>query len=141
LELRYRHPVIPGDGFKMLPGMRSFQRVGEGEVLAQDRNGSVRSPEAGRLLMPLYQAQGEDGFFLLKEFHPFWFTLSEMLRRSGVDRVVHWLPGIRRDPEGSGGLEVNRKFARWFAMELLHLLGYRKEVDHGDRLLVLKQVE
>ncbi len=141
LELRYRHAIVPDDEFRMLPGLRSFQTVGEGEVLARDREGDVRSPEGGRLLMPLYQAQGEDGFFILREFHPFWLSLSEFLRRAGADRFLHWLPGIRRDVEGSGGLVVDRRVARWFAMELLHLLGYRREIERGSLLVVMKQVE
>jgi hypothetical protein len=91
--------------------------------------------------MPLYQAQGEDGFFILREFHPFWFSLSEVLRRANADRLLPWLPGIRRDAEGTGGLVVDRRLARWFAMELLHLLGYRREIERGNRVVVLKQVE
>lgn len=67
LELRYRHPVSPDDDFEMLPGFRSFQPIVSGQVLARDRNGDVPSPEEGRLLLPLYQAQGEDGFFLVRE--------------------------------------------------------------------------
>ena len=67
LELRYRHPVTPDDAFEMLPGFRSFQPIVSGQVLARDRNGDVQSPEGGRLLLPLYQAQGEDGFFLVRE--------------------------------------------------------------------------
>jgi succinylglutamate desuccinylase len=141
LELRYRHAIVPDDDFRMLPGLRSFQTVREGEILGRDRNGEVRSPEGGRLLMPLYQSQGEDGFFILREFHPFWLSLSESLRRSGVDRFLHWLPGIRRDVEGSGGLVVDRRVARWFAIEFLHLLGYRREIERGSQLVVLKQVE
>ncbi len=67
LELRYRHPVSPDDDFQMLPGFRSFQPIVPGQVLARDRNGDVLSPEGGRLLLPLYQAEGEDGFFLVRE--------------------------------------------------------------------------
>jgi succinylglutamate desuccinylase len=141
LELRYRHAITPEDGFEMLPGMRSFQRVLEGEVLAENRWGKVRSPERGRLLMPLYQPQGEDGFFLIREFHPSWLTVSEALRRLKVDRIIHWLPGIRRHSSDSRSLLVNRRWARWFTLEILHLLGYRKEVEEGDQLVVLKQVE
>jgi len=141
LELRYRHPIGDEDEFEMLPGLHSFQRVVEGEKLAKDRRGHVRSPERGRLLMPLYQAQGEDGFFLIREFHPAWLTLSEALRRLRADRIVHWLPGIRRDPSATHGLVVDRRLARWLTMEVLHLLGYRKEVEDEGRLLVLKQAE
>jgi succinylglutamate desuccinylase len=140
MELKYRHPIKMDEGFQMLPGLRSFQRVGEGEILARDRTGPVRAPLGGRLLMPLYQTQGEDGFFLIREFHPSWLKVSEFLRRTRVDRILHWFPGIRRDSEGEG-MVVNRRTARWFTLEILHLLGYRKEVDQGDRLVVLKQVE
>jgi len=67
LEMRYRHPVHPQDRFRMLPGFHSFQPISAGAVLALDRWGEVRAPEAGRLLLPLYQPQGEDGFFLIRE--------------------------------------------------------------------------
>lgn len=67
LEMQYRHPLGSGDGFRMLPGFQSFQPVEAGQLLAEDRNGPVRCPMPGRLLMPLYQAQGEDGFFLVRE--------------------------------------------------------------------------
>jgi succinylglutamate desuccinylase len=70
LEMQYRHPVEPDDGFRMLPGFNSFQAVSAGEILARDRHGAVRSPTQGRLLLPLYQSQGEDGFFLVREVGP-----------------------------------------------------------------------
>jgi succinylglutamate desuccinylase len=141
LELRHRHAIAESDDFEMLPGMRSFQPVLEGEVLARDRKGDVRSPERARLLMPLYQPQGEDGFFLIREFHPSWLSFSEFLRRMKADRILHWLPGVRRKGRDSGSLVVDRRWARWFTLEILHLLGYRREVEEGDRLVVLKQVE
>jgi len=67
LEMRYRHPVHPQDHFRMLPGFYSFRPIAAGEVLALDRWGEIRAPEGGRLLLPLYQPQGEDGFFLIRE--------------------------------------------------------------------------
>jgi succinylglutamate desuccinylase len=67
LEMRYREQVEPGDEFRMLPGFRSFQPVSVGEILGRDRGGPVASPGEGRILLPLYQAQGEDGFFLVRE--------------------------------------------------------------------------
>jgi hypothetical protein len=36
---------------------------------------------------------------------------------------------------------VDRRLARWFTLEILHLLGYRREVEEEGRLLVLKEVE
>jgi len=140
-ELRYRHPVAPGQEFRMLQGFRSFQPVKSGQLLALDREGNVLSPETGLLLMPLYQTQGEDGFFLIREFHPFWLTVSEILRRLRVGRLLHWLPGIQRDPREPHRLLVDRTVARWYTLEVLHLLGYRKKLEEADRLVALRQGE
>ena len=89
--------------------------------------------------MPLYQHQGEDGFFLVRDFHPFWLNLSRVLRRAQVDRAVHWFPGIRKDPERFGVLIVNRRIARWYALQLLHLLGFRRYRTEGEELVVLRR--
>ena len=35
--------------------------------IAQDKQGPIEAPEDALLLMPLYQSQGEDGFFLIKK--------------------------------------------------------------------------
>lgn len=139
LEMRYRHPLSPGDGFRMQPDYHNFQRVQLGEVLAHDRDGPIRAPESGRILMPLYQVQGDDGFFVVREFRPFWLNVSQAMRRLGLARVVHWLPGIRRHPSRPGALVVDRRVARWYALQILHLLGYRRHEDDGDWLVVLRQ--
>lgn len=139
LEMRYRHPIEVGDGFAMRPGYRNFQRVQEGEVVADDGDGPVRVPERSRILMPLYQVQGEDGFFLVREFRPFWLWVSSALRRLRVDRIVHWLPGVRRDPTDPDAMVVDKRVARWFALQLFHLLGFRKVEDAGPRLVVRRR--
>ncbi len=65
-ELLYVHKIEPGDGFEMRPGFQNFQKIGKGEWLATDRNGRILSKEDGRILMPLYQKQGTDGFFVVR---------------------------------------------------------------------------
>ncbi len=67
LEIEYRHAIDASCGFHMEPGFRSFEEVEPGQLLGRDRDGEVRSPFAARVLMPLYQAQGDDGFFLVRE--------------------------------------------------------------------------
>lgn len=67
LESIYRHPVEPRDRYRMRPGFRNFQPVRAGHVVGDDRRGEVAVPNSGRLLMPLYQEQGEDGFFVVRE--------------------------------------------------------------------------
>ena len=61
-----KYAVLDKAHFKMLPGFQSFQAIEEGQILAMDLNGEVRSPVNGRLLLPSYQKNGEDGFFLIQ---------------------------------------------------------------------------
>jgi succinylglutamate desuccinylase len=139
LEMRYRHAVGEDDAFRMRPNYANFQLVERGEAVADDRHGPVRLTEDARLLMPLYQAQGQDGFFLVREFSAFWLTASRALRAIGFGRFVHWLPGIRLHPSRADALIVNRRVARFYALQVLHLLGYRRELDDGETLVVLRQ--
>ena len=67
LEMIYRHPVEVEDRYVTRPGSQSFQPVRAGEVIGDDRHGEVVAPKSGRLLMPLYQKLGEDGFFVVRD--------------------------------------------------------------------------
>jgi succinylglutamate desuccinylase len=140
-EVRHRHAIVPDDEFRMERGFASFQPVAAGQVLGHDRRGEVRARESGRVLMPLYQPQGDDGFFLIRRVRPFWLRLSRRMRRLGLDRLVHWLPGVRRDPARPGAYLVDRRVARWFALEIFHLLGYRRHGRVGRRLSVSRRAD
>ena len=89
--------------------------------------------------MPLYQEQGNDGFFVVREFRTFWLRFSTHLRRAGADRFVHLMPGVRRLKGREHALLVNRGVAKWFALQFLHLLGFRKLRARGSRLLVTRR--
>jgi succinylglutamate desuccinylase len=67
VSIQYRHAINRQDEFKMLPGFANFQSVLEGEVLAMDRSGKVKSPMDGLIIMPLYQDSGNDGFFIAEK--------------------------------------------------------------------------
>lgn len=67
-ELIMVYRIGQDEAFEMMPGYRNFQTVSAGEQLARDRNGPVYSVADGYLLMPLYQKQGDEGFFLLREY-------------------------------------------------------------------------
>ena len=64
VRLQHIHRIQAGDGFRMRPGYVNFQSIHEKEHLADDSNGPILSPCDGVILMPLYQAQGSDGFFI-----------------------------------------------------------------------------
>jgi succinylglutamate desuccinylase len=59
------HRVKPEDDFRMKEGFINFEFVKKGQLLAQDRRGEIRAPLDAYLLMPLYQKEGQDGFFLV----------------------------------------------------------------------------
>lgn len=66
-RLVYRQAINVGDRFKMLPGFRNFDPVKRGQLLAYDNQGEIRALNDGYILMPLYQTQGEDGFFIVQD--------------------------------------------------------------------------
>jgi succinylglutamate desuccinylase len=66
-ELIYRHPITEADQFVMQPGFVNFQKITKGVYLADDKSGPIYADCDGFILMPLYQQQGVDGFFLVKE--------------------------------------------------------------------------
>jgi predicted deacylase len=63
IEVVTRQAIAPDDGFKMEPGFANIQRTAGGTLLARDRRNEIRAPFDGLVLLPLYQAQGSDGFF------------------------------------------------------------------------------
>jgi succinylglutamate desuccinylase len=136
LELISRHSIAPEDQFKMELGYRNFQRVQRDELLATDRHGEIRAPSPARILLPLYQAVGSDGFFLAREVQPVWLRVSRIMRRLHLCRLAPLLPGVSAHPENSDWLRVDPSVARWYAYDIFHLLGYRKKRAEGDHLIV-----
>ena len=138
VEIRYRHPIEEADQFRMEPGYVSFQRIQKGQVFSLDASGPVAAPEKGRLLMPLYQKQGNDGFFVVRRISRLWMGLSAWLRRLRAERYLRWFPGVSAVPGDGDSFIVDRTVARWFAVELLHLLGFRRH-GHSGRYLVVSR--
>jgi len=139
VEVRHREAVSPGAEFQMNPGYSNFQRVERGDVLAQavaaGVSTEVATPLGGLLLLPRYQGQGNDAFFIGRAVHPVWLQLSAVLRRLRLESLLPWFPGITRHPDRSRALRVNPHVARWLVVQILHLFGYRRST-HCERHLV-----
>lgn len=138
-ELRYRHAVSAQAVFRMKPGYVNLQPVAKGEILAMEKNGPVVCPENGRIFMPLYQKQGNDGFFLVRRIAPFWLSVSRFLRRARAENILPLLPGVRRHPNIPQCLRINAKVAFFAPKQILHLLGYRKMKTDGKFLLFVRR--
>lgn len=65
-EITYRYEIKPGDSFKMEPGYENFQKIKKGELLAINNGEEIRSEWDSYIFMPLYQSQGNDGFFVIQ---------------------------------------------------------------------------
>ena len=126
IEVRYRHPIHPEQNFQMRPGFQNFDPVDRRQLLADDIDGGIYAQEKGLILMPLYQKLGDDGFFLGREVAPFWLWLSEMVRRLDLGRFMHFLPGVRPSLTDADTLEVDTTVARFFPLQIFHLLGFRR---------------
>ena len=126
VEVIYRHGLTEADRFAMRPGYTNFQNVAQEEILASNHCRDVKSPMEGRILMPLYQEQGDDGFFLSRPVRMFWLRLSKVLRQMRLEKLlIPILPGVHRLAHHQNFVYVNPKIARWFVVEIFHLLGYR----------------
>ncbi len=138
VEIRYRHAITPADGFRMAPGYENFQPIEVAERLGDDHQGPVTSPLSGLILMPLYQKQGGEGFFVVQSVRKVWLKISAMVRRWRLERAIHLMPGVKRHPELPGSFVVDRRYARWLALELFHLLGFSRRSE-VDRYLVMSR--
>jgi succinylglutamate desuccinylase len=135
LEIRHRHVCHDGDGFEMGEGYRNFQPVSARQVVAVDDAGDISIPESGIMMMPRYQGQGEDGFFLAREVKGVWLEMSRLLRRARADRLVAYLPGVRPHPDREDHFILDPRVARFKPTEILHLFGYRRKRKRDEGLV------
>ncbi|MEP1226412.1 MAG: succinylglutamate desuccinylase/aspartoacylase family protein [Ekhidna sp.] len=138
-EVRYRHQVDTNSSFTMNSGYINFQPVRKNEVLAKELDSQVQSPEKGRLFMPLYQKLGNDGFFIVREIRKFWLDVSAFLRKIHFHRFIQFLPGIGKYKELDHTIVVNRKIARWYVIDFFHLLGFRRKLKEGNKMIFIRR--
>ncbi|KKM97232.1 hypothetical protein LCGC14_1170120 [marine sediment metagenome] len=66
-EIVHRHSLEDGDKFEMEGGYENFQAIKKGEFLATHNGKRILSSWDSFIFMPLYQVQGNDGFFVVDE--------------------------------------------------------------------------
>lgn len=139
LEVTYRHPIKAEDRFRMREGYRNFQSIHAGELLATDRTGNIHAPFSGRIMLPLYQGLGDDGFFIGNRIRRFYYHLSSVMRRLGLSHLLPLLPGVSRYHRDINTLSISRKIfhSRW--IHLLYFMGYRRIRDYGEHLLAIRR--
>ncbi len=141
VEILVRHSISEEDAFRMEPGFGNFHQVEADQVLARDRGGEVRAELGGRLLLPLYQGQGNDGYFLGRDVLPFWLGVSRWLRRLRLQWTLRLLPGVSRDPHDPSALLVDPRIARFQVTNLFHLFGYRRCRPRDEHLVFTRRLD
>lgn len=138
-DIRYRHNVHPDVQFQMNLGYRSFQEISKGQNLAKDMRGDIKSPTSGLVFMPLYQSQGQDGFFVIKKVSRFWLILSRWLRLCGLSNLVPYMPGIRPHLTKSKAYTIKGFTLGIIGKKFLHLLGYRVKIRANQPVLLVRR--
>lgn len=124
-EIFFRYLIKPQEDFKMRPGFFNFQRVRNGQEIAESNGKAIKAKKDGRIFMPLYQSQGSEGFFGIRKVLPLFLVLSAFLRKIRFDRFFVLLPGVNWHSEDRRTLVVNKRIALFFAKQFFHLMGYR----------------
>ncbi|MCM4150294.1 aspartoacylase [Arenibacter sp. N53] len=135
-DIIYRHPIGSKDKFSMLPGFKSFDIVNKGKLLAEHNKKAVLALQKSNIFMPLYQSQGEDGFFLIRRVPKLALWLSAVLRKIRIPALLPILPGVSWADKKKGNLLVNERTARFLAKPLFHLLGYRNRQINKNEILM-----
>jgi hypothetical protein len=109
----------------MEAGFRISSRYVEA-ALAKDLGGEIKASETGLILLPLYQALGDDGFFLGREVNSFWLNLSALLRRFKVGITFICFPEFAAILSTRNSLIINtrlrgfcrcRSFTYWVSVD------------------------
>ena len=131
-EVTYRHSLTNRDRFKMVPGLESFQELRKGTLIGFHDRQEIKAKKDTIIFMPLYQQQGEEGFFLIKGIPSWALRASVFLRKIRMETFLTLLPGISWSDGGKERLLVNTSIARFLAKSFFHLLGYRNRTIDAD---------
>jgi hypothetical protein len=129
-EIFWHYKIRPTEAFLMEPGFVNFQQIKKGQLIAQSNHREIKALQTGLIFMPLYQGQGNDGFFIIRKVEKLFLNLSAVLRTIRFDKVLPLLPGVRWASDKKDELIVDLKIARFFTKQFFHVLGYRsRQID------------
>ena len=66
-EVKYIYKIKGKEDFMMNPKMQNFEKLKKGQSIARNQDGPITAPMNGHLLMPLYQKQGKEGFYIITQ--------------------------------------------------------------------------
>ncbi len=135
-EIYYHYQIKEDENFTMKPGFLNFQRIDKGQELADSNGETIIAKKQGRILMPQYQSQGDDGYFSIRKIPQVFLNLSSFFRKLHFDKLLPIMPGVSWRSDKKDTLIVNRKIAWLFAKQFFHLMGYRSKKLDETHLIV-----
>ncbi len=124
VRILHRHGVDEHEVFEMEPGFGNFHPVRRGQRLARDEHGPIEATCDGLVMLPRYQGQGNDGFFLGTRVTRRWLVLSAAMRRHRLERWLTLWPGLRADPDNADRLRFRGTEPAPAMLRMLRLLGF-----------------
>ena len=138
-EIDYRYLINNTEDFIMLNGFNNFEKISKDQVLALSNTIEIKANMDGMIFMPLYQNQGDDGFFIITKISRIWLHISTIVRKMKLYHLLRMLPGIKMDPIHRHTLIVNPRTAKFLTIQIFHLFGYRKQVVKDNKLHFIKR--
>jgi hypothetical protein len=123
----------------MINVYRNFQPIRKGEKLALHNQQIIKSPADYTIFMPLYQDQGDAGFFFIKPISYLRLKIISMLRKSSLkERLISRTNVVQND---RNTLIIYNPEIKPYQLKLLHLLGFRKRKNINGKKSIYKRNE
>ncbi len=140
-EITFREAITGKDNFTMYPGFENFDRIKKGVPLGVLNGEEKETLKNTLIFMPLYQKQGEEGYFFIRKIGNWALRLSARMRKLKAHKWITLLPGVHESKQGNFGVLVDLKVARFFSRAFFHLLGYRsKKVDKNHLVIYNREL-
>ncbi len=135
-EITHRHKIEAKDEFKMLVKLKNFTELSKGTLLALHNRNEIKTTTNTIIFMPLYQTQGEEGFFLIRNIPLLALWASILFRKIRLDALLTIFPGVSWGNSKKETLMVNTRTAKFFTKPFFHLLGYRNKTLNENYILM-----
>ena len=128
-EIVDKHSIHKGEKFAMLKGFDNFQKIKKNQALATSNSKTLYSGFNGQIFMPLYQKQGDDGYFIIKKTAKLWLIVSRFVRKYKLYFLLRLVSNISFIDSEKHLLKINKESITNKSKYLFHLFGYRQKTD------------
>jgi len=122
-----KHSIQKGEDFKMLEGFDNFQKIRKNQALATSNSQTLFSQTNAQIFMPLYQKQGDDGYFIIREVSKHWLFMSRFVRKHQLYFFLKLLPSVSFVNSEQYMLKTNSKPMSTIKTYLFRLFGFRQK--------------